>query len=393
MGKLINSSVYSLIREEYSGRNISDAFIFLTKYVIKERGYRPFRIQEICDDFEKRCGFSIPYHPMTVIVTQLKNQGYLWETMTNSFTPVKEKIDPDVPDDTFEKEQHLLDRLVSRYISFARASGIEVTKDDAEKTIDDFIGLNGIDLLRGIQDYSAITDNPLMRLFYAFYSSIESTDPSLVEYIGSLIVGRILTDLFISGQDDTIGTTKSNASVYLDTSVVFSLLGIDEIDHSKVYEDLISATQQLGMRVKIFRHTYSELVTLIQGSEEWIGNPFYDPFCATASTRFFVSNNYTRDEVAEFASSLVTRLGRYQIEIDDMDYPGFSPRGVKSEKEYYDLIVEKYRSRDPSFDEETKQRTIDKDARSLYFVDHLNAGIRAPYISPSVGIVASKGMI
>ena len=89
------------------------------------------------------------------------------------------------------------------------------------------------------------------------------------------------------------------------------------------------------MRVKIFRHTYSELVTLIQGSEEWIGNPFYDPFCATASTRFFVSNNYTRDEVAEFASSLVTRLGRYQIEIDDMDYPGFSPRGVKSEKEYF----------------------------------------------------------
>lgn len=144
------------------------------------------------------------------------------------------------------------------------------------------------------------------------------------------------------------------------------------------------------MRVKIFRHTYSELVTLIQGSEEWIGNPFYDPFCATASTRFFVSNNYTRDEVAEFASSLVTRLGRYQIEIDDMDYPGFSPRGVKSEKEYYDLIVEKYRSRDPSFDEETKQRTIDKDARSLYFVDHLNAGIRAPYIQSISNIFITR---
>lgn len=29
MGKLINSSVYSLIKEEYSGRNISDAFIYL----------------------------------------------------------------------------------------------------------------------------------------------------------------------------------------------------------------------------------------------------------------------------------------------------------------------------------------------------------------------------
>ena len=31
-----------------------------------------------------------------------------------------------------------------------------------------------------------------LKHFNAFYSSIESTDPSLVEYIGSLIVGRIL---------------------------------------------------------------------------------------------------------------------------------------------------------------------------------------------------------
>ncbi len=380
VGKLINSSVYSIIREEYSGRNISDAFVFLTKYVIKERGYRPFRIQEICDDFEKHCGFSIPYHPMTVIVGQLKKQGYLWEAMTNSFNPVKEKIDPEIPNDIFEKEQSLLDQLIDRFTSFAKASEIEISKEDAESTIDEFIGLNGIDLLRGIQDYSAITDNPKMRLFYSFYSAIEKTDPELVEYVGSLIVGRILTDLFISGQDDSIGTTKSNATVYLDTSVVFSLLGIDEIDHSKVYEDLISATQQLGMKVKVFHHTFVELITLIQGSEEWIGNPNFDPFVATASARFFVTHNYTKEDIVEFASNLASKLKHYQIEIDAMPYPSVLPRGVKTEKEYFDLIVEKYKSRDPLYDVDAKAKTIDKDARSLYFVDHLNAGIRAPFI-------------
>lgn len=75
MGKLINSSVYSLIKEEYSGRNISDAFIYLTKAVIKAREYRPFSVQDICDDFTKYCGFSIPYHPMTVIVGIQKGRG------------------------------------------------------------------------------------------------------------------------------------------------------------------------------------------------------------------------------------------------------------------------------------------------------------------------------
>lgn len=56
MGKLINSSVYSLIKEEYSGRNISDAFIYLTKAVIKAREYRPFSVQDmLCKRNMMRC--------------------------------------------------------------------------------------------------------------------------------------------------------------------------------------------------------------------------------------------------------------------------------------------------------------------------------------------------
>lgn len=116
MGKLINSSVYSLIKEEYSGRNISDAFIYLTKAVIKAREYRPFSVQDICDDFTKYCGFSIPYHPMTVIVGILKGQGCLWETFSSTFNPVRDKIEKDISDNAIEKEQIQLDRLIERYV-------------------------------------------------------------------------------------------------------------------------------------------------------------------------------------------------------------------------------------------------------------------------------------
>lgn len=338
MGKLINSSVYSLIKEEYSGRNISDAFIYLTKAVIKAREYRPFSVQDICDDFTKYCGFSIPYHPMTVIVGILKGQGCLWETFSSTFNPVRDKIEKDISDNAIEKEQIQLDRLIERYVIFSKSSaGIDITKTDAERIIDDFISANGTDLLRGVQEYSVIADSASLRSFYAFYSSLEKTDPSL-EYINSLIVGRILTELFISGQDQSAGVTRSNATVYLDTSVVFALLGVDEIDHSNVYKDLVAATQKMGMKVKVFWHTFLEIITLVQGSEEWIGNPNYDPFCATASTRFFVSHNYTKDEVANYAATLEAKLKSYEIEIDDMPYPATSPRGVNSEQRYYDLI-------------------------------------------------------
>ena len=89
---------------------------------------------------------------MTVIVSQLKKQGYLWDAMTNYFNPVRDKIDPEIPNDIFEKEQNLLNHLISRFITFAKELESEISKEDAERTIDEFIGLNGI--TRNGRDYT-----------------------------------------------------------------------------------------------------------------------------------------------------------------------------------------------------------------------------------------------
>ncbi len=382
MNKLINGSVYSIIKDEYEGKNISDAFVYLVKVVLKTVNYNNFKIQDLCSDFQKLCGFRIPYHPMTVIVNQLRSQGFVCDSRAGGFIPIKEKLDEDVSTEPLIREQESLSRLLTRFIQFAKGQREELnlTIEDAEKIINDFIELNGINLLRGSLDYSAITDNEYIRLFYLFYNSLLSSDLDAVEYIGSLIVGRILTDLFISGQNKGAGNSKSNAVVYLDTSVVFSLLGIDAINRVDVYKELLSATKNMGMRIKVFYHTYIEMMTLIEGSRRWIGNPEYNPIEATAATRFFVKNNYSRDQISDYASNLEHTLNGYGIEIDHMSYPDVCPRGVQSEQYYYDLIVAKYRETSADFDEKEKQGTLDKDARSLFFIDYLNAGIRARQI-------------
>lgn len=61
MSQFINSSVYSLIREEYSGKTLSDAFLRLVLITIRNSGFRSFHIQEICEEFNNYIGFYIPY--------------------------------------------------------------------------------------------------------------------------------------------------------------------------------------------------------------------------------------------------------------------------------------------------------------------------------------------
>ena len=380
MSRFVNKAIYSVVREEYKGQSISDAFLYLVKVVIKIKEYPHVSIQELCNDFQDFCGFSIPYHPMTVIVGTLKKQGYLKVGKIGALIPDLERIKEEVSVEDLNREQEALDEIIQLFIKFAHKQDFSrnYTAVEAEKVLDDFVELNGLRLLSTRHDYNIIPDDDNIRLFYMFCSELEKTRPELEEHIGALIVGRILTELFISGQNESAGNSRSNAKVYLDTSVVFALLGIDTVDRTDIYRNLIRDTQNLGMQTKVFYHTYTEMITLIEGSKKWLGNPDYNPADATAATRYFVSQNFNADDVSEYANELEDTLNEFGIQVDRMPYPASQPRGVQTEQYYYEEIVKKYRETNPDFDEAAKQGTLDRDARSLFYIDFLNAGMFAP---------------
>ena len=382
MSKLINKAVYSIVKEEYKGQTISDAFLYLVKVVLLKKGYNRISVQELCKDFQECCGFSIPYHPMTVILSSLRKQGYVKSGRIGALLPNMEKLREDVSTKSLETEQENLNEVIDLFIRYAASvdPNNRLSAEDAEKILGGFLDYNGLNLLSSAHSFGAVPDDLYLRLFFRFLSELEKTNPDKVEYIGSLVVGRILTELFISGQNESPGASRSNAVVYLDTSVVFAALGIDLFDRAEVYRNLVKDTQRLGMSVRVFYHTYAEMLTLIEGSKPWLGNPLYDPVEATSATQYFVTHNCSSEDVTEYANNLEETLNSLGIQVDRMNYPAPSsiPRGVKTEQQYYEKIVEKYKAVNPGFDEAEKRRTVDRDARTLFFVDYLNAGIRAP---------------
>ena len=113
MSRFVNKAIYSVVREEYKGQSISDAFLYLVKVVIKIKEYPHVSIQELCNDFQDFCGFSIPYHPMTVIVGTLKKQGYLKVGKIGALIPDLERIKEEVSVEDLNREQEALDEISS----------------------------------------------------------------------------------------------------------------------------------------------------------------------------------------------------------------------------------------------------------------------------------------
>ena len=158
MSKLINKAVYSIVKEEYKGHQISDAFLYLMKVVLLKKEYNRISVQELCKDFQECCGFSIPYHPMTVILSSLRKQGYICNGKMGAILPNLEKLREDVSIKPLETEQENLNRVIDLFIRFAASvdSNYRFSADDAERILDGFLDYNGLNLLNSTHSYSTV---------------------------------------------------------------------------------------------------------------------------------------------------------------------------------------------------------------------------------------------
>lgn len=58
------------------GDGLLDAILQMVIVVVDERKYKRLDVQEIVKDFEKRFHFTVPYHPMQMVIGLGIDKGY-----------------------------------------------------------------------------------------------------------------------------------------------------------------------------------------------------------------------------------------------------------------------------------------------------------------------------
>lgn len=363
-----------------SKENILTAYARMVAFLVQQKKYTLCNTEELSNDFEIMYGFKIPYHPMRTIMNQCAQLGYLsYNSTTYSFYPDYECINADNFLKIIQEKDAEYQKLLDRFGAFLiERHSIHSSKEDLDYRIRAFIERYGIktkadrDILRKVKDDY---------FFSEFLVSCEETgNTEVLDYLDEYTVGVALSEVFTYSEYPESFTAK-NARAYLDTGLLFRIFGIDSANHTASYTQYVKNMQRIGIRVMVYEHTVNEMIGIIEGSKHWIGNPDFDANLSSEATYYFVTNNWSVEEIDELSVSIRTRLkDDFNITIDTMPYPKTEDIHTPFEANVREMIVDLYKENDPTVDIEAKRYTIDQDAKSIFFTQHKNGNKVAYHI-------------
>ena len=361
-----------------SREDILHAYARMIAALIQRNRYKTCDTDTLCKDFKAYYGFSVPYHPMQTILFTCINFGFLtYNSSIHQFVPDYAHIDEEDFMDIVEKTDQKYREILAQFKIFLQQEyNIYSSDEDMGDKILAFIERYGIKTKVDRRVLREVKDDYLFAAFLVHCEETGQTD--ILDYLNDYTIGLALSEVFAYCESPQSYTAK-DACVYLDTGLLFKLFGIDSSDRADSYELFVRNIQKLGMHVKVYDHTVSEMIGIIEGSKSWINNPNYDATLSSEATYFFVRNKWSIDEIDEFSCNVRTRLKEdFNIIIDNMPYPKVEDIQTPTEAIIKEMIVSEYKESNPDVQIDDKDYSINQDAKSIFFTQHKNNTV-VPY--------------
>ncbi len=212
---------------------------------------------------------------------------------------------------------------------------------------------------------------------------MSQSDKSEFSFVVDVAVGHALASALLYRELDRLAARLQDVHIYCDTRFLLRLVGVEGGEREVAYHTLVQALKANGASLHVFRHTYDEMMGVLQNCRRWVKNPIYDPSKASAAVMYFVERGYSQTDVDEFiirADQLLRDLG---IEIVESPAPGELIDHQIDEAKLREVIVQVYEASGP-FDEFVKAYTLDRDIKSIAAVHKLRKG-RAPILIKQAG--------
>jgi hypothetical protein len=368
-----------------------DAFVPFVATLLKAGKYDAVfdeDVHRLCREFAATFGFEIPYHPMVALLNRAKKRGLLMR-LQGRFVPAAAKIgDYDLTERALRKEAQL-DDLVNRFIGFAQDGySRSVTKDEAHDGLIGFLKSHDLDILFASENGSVLPDvKPSKAVTYLvarFIQHLYQTDKAGFSFVVDVAVGHALASALLFREIDRFTARLKDVHVYCDTRFLLRLVGVEGGERQLAYHALVQALRANGARLHMFRHTYDEMMGILQGCRRWVKeNASYDPSKASPAVIYFVEHGYGETDVDDFIIRADQNLRDEAIGIAEGPAPSELVDYQIDETKLREAIVRVY-EKSGHFDEIVKATTLDRDIKSIAAVSKLRKG-RTPVLIKQAG--------
>lgn len=334
-------------------------------------------IPDFCDSFQARFGLAIPFHPMVALLERARRRKLL-RREHGVYVPVATGISE------FEFSEAALDqarkhnRLIDRLVEFcATRHDHVITTEAADDMLLGFLKDHDLDVLFASQNRSVLPAiKPSRKAKYlvgSFVAHAHERDPEVFGYVLDVAVGHVLASLVLYRDMNVFRGSLNKLHIYLDTRFVLFLLGVYGEQRKAANLSLLEALKAAGCKVRVFQHSYDEILGILEGAHKWIASNRYDPARASDVLQYFIESGYRESDVQRFILHFPGVLSSQGIDVFERPDPNENQIYQVSEARLKECILDAYGLNESDLDP-NRDQSLQRDISSIAAVYKLRQG-------------------
>lgn len=356
------TKLYAAYKAGYLGNNILDTYFALVANMILEEHLTIIEDTEIASKIQERYQVELPLPFIRQILgVGVKNKCFIEDHGKYSIA-IEELSKYGFSETDFNERW---EQLILSFETYCR----EKTIDFSSVTISDFI-LKILDETDDVIFTSDTTEDgsgipPMEYAWYSFVKNQAEAQTELYAFIAAISASNITRQaLFFDGETKA---DYSDLHVYLDSPIIFALLGMDDASRTDSYKTLISDMLEANCNIHVLDHNFQEVDGIIARAASWANSTAYDLRKANNAARFFHDSQMSDEEITDFCESIEDKLNDLGVTVIETNYDIFQDKFQEDEDCLFDMVKNRYLEHGYELRQE-KEESIRVDVRSIIMV-------------------------
>ena len=354
--------LYAAYKSGFLGNNILDTYFSFMANMISEERLSVVEDTVIAAKFEERYTMELPLPFIRQVLGVGVQNGSFVEDHGKYSVVVNE-----IAKYCFSKTDFdaLWERLIKDFSEYCRAKNIDISSLDINAFVLDILDDADEKILSGEKVDEQAGMLPSEYGWYSFIKEQGQLQTEVYSFVAALSASNITKQaLFYAGET---ATDYSNLHVYLDSPIIFALLGMDDTSRTESYKQLVADMLKARCSVHVLDHNFQEVDSIIARAAGWATNTLYDLRKANNAARFFHDSQMDETEISEFCDNIETKLNELGITVKETAYDAFQDKFQEDEICLFDMVKARYLDHGYELSQE-KQDSIRIDVQSIIMI-------------------------
>ena len=355
------TKLYAAYKAGYLGDNILDTYFSFVANILVEEHISVVEDHIIASKLRERysIAFSLPF------VRQVLGVG----VQNNCFIEDHGKYSVVIEELTKYRFQEsnfklLWSQLNNEFEKYCRSIDVNLSSN-AEEYILRILDASDEVIISGEKVESDKGLSPAEYAWYSFVRNQAEDNTDLYYFITAISASNIAKQaLFYAGE---AAVDYNDLCVYLDSPIVFALLGMDEPARTESYKTLVKDMLSAKCSVHVLDHNFQEVDSIITRAATWATDTQYDIRRANNAARFFHDSQMSDAEIIEFCASIESKLNDLGITVTETSYETYQDKAQEDESCLFEMVKSRYLEHGYSLSPD-REESIRVDVRSIIMV-------------------------